>query len=120
MSGPCDALRPFYYIQWFEDFGGFWIVRLLHRTKNTHRIAYRMKGDLRWRMSPETSENMLNTFWSEARKDKIKGGKPTGLKHMMRIYAREVMPSRWASHRKRMADRKIQKQMEELPTFGMF
>lgn len=120
MSGPFDALRPFYYINWFEDMGEFYVAKLIHRTKGTFRVAYRMKNGSRPRLSPETSESVVDMLLSSARLDARTGGKPTNLKHRMRIYAREIMPSRWKSHRKRMAIRKEQKQMEALPTFGMF
>lgn len=120
MNGPFDALRPFYYVHWFEDCGQFWVAKLLHRTKGTYRVAYRMKNGSRPRMSPETSESVVDMLLKEARHDKLNNGRPVGLKHRMRIYAREIMPSRWKSHRKRMALRKEHQQMEALPTFGMF
>jgi hypothetical protein len=120
MSGPFDALRPYFYIQWVEDCGKFWCARLEHRKKNTHRFAYRLKTADRPRLSPETSAIMLDIFSSEARRDKAQNSPPIGLKHRMRIYAREIMPARWRSHRKYMARQKEEKHMQQLPQFGMF
>lgn len=117
---PWKALRPFYYVSSTEDCGGFVVTMLEHRTKGTFRVAYRVKSESRPRLSPETSQSMAQSFLGYAREDRRNGGKCVTLKHRLRIYAREIMPSRWKSHRKRMSALKERKQMENLPQFGLF
>jgi hypothetical protein len=120
MSDPWESIRPFYFVEWTEDMGKFWVATLRHRTKDTLRFAYRIKTVGRMKISPETSANTIRIFLEEAKRDRRDGRLPLGVKHRIRIYAREIMPARWSDHRKRMAKRKEDKLMEALPTFGMF
>lgn len=121
MSDPFAALRPYWYVSSLERVGSYQIVKLLHRTKNTRRIAYHVAGETRCHLTPEMSDKFADTMMNEVRRDRQRSSnKPTGFLHMVRIYTREAMPSRWQSHRKRMERKKEERQLVALPHFGMF
>lgn len=113
-------LEPYY--QWTGGIStnGSNVLKLTNRRTSKLHIAYHLPGESRWRISPAMSESVADMMMRFAREDSYRGnGFPT-LRHRLKTYAREIMPTIWHHHRKRMAERKMQREMGALPNFGMF
>jgi hypothetical protein len=116
-----EMLEPYYKVEACVTCKGASIISLRHLKTMKYRVGYHLAGEARWRLSPECSENFAVTLWNQGRKDVfMEQGKLTGLRHMIRIYARECMPSRFKEHRARMEQYRERNALKALPHFGMF
>lgn len=104
---------------------GSYSVYFVHVTSKTrpneHRIAYFNKNAKRWRFSPYLGLSSVEGLLADGKRDVRSGHFDLrGLRHSIRIYAVQLMPDRWRAHRKKMEKQKELREMEHLPSFGIF
>lgn len=99
-------------------------LQIVHRVDQPETNDFRIleisdKRPDRWRLSPVMSITLANFLLDEARHC-IAMGNLKPYRSRMRTYVREVMPERFAKHRRALRARIAERELEKLPGYGVF